>query len=58
MVTHTSKSAVVALIRVAWRTVGAIAGRVVADARRARDPFDGLTRIGIAEIDHFLMRSE
>ena len=47
LVTHTSKTAVVALMRVAWRTVGAIAGRVVADARTARDPFDGLERIGI-----------
>ena len=52
LVTHTSKSAVVALMRVAWRTVGAIAGRVVADARRQRDPFDGLTRIGIDEISY------
>ncbi len=50
LVTHTSKAAVVELMRVAWRTVGAIAARVVADARTARDPFDGLTRIGIDEI--------
>ena len=52
LVTHTSKTAVVALMRVAWRTVGAIAGRVVADARTARDPFDGLERIGIDEISY------
>ena len=52
LVTHTSKSAVVELMRVAWRTVGAIAGRVVADARAARDPFDGLVRIGIDEISY------
>ncbi len=52
LVTHTSKSAVVELMRVARRTVGAIAGRVVADARTARDPFDGLTRIGIDEISY------
>ena len=52
LVTHTSKSAVVELMRVAWRTVGAIAGRVVDDARRARDPFDGLRRIGIDEISY------
>lgn len=50
LVTHTSKTAVVALMRIAWRTVGAIAARVVADSRAARDPFDGLTRIGIDEI--------
>jgi len=39
-------------MRMAWRTVGAIAGRVVADAREVRDPFDGLTRIGIDEISY------
>ena len=49
---HTSKSAVVALMRVAWRTVGAVIGRVVADARAASDPFDGLVRIGIDEISY------
>jgi transposase len=52
LVTHTSKTAVVELMRIAWRTVGAIAGRVVADARAVRDPFDGLTRIGIDEISY------
>jgi len=52
LVTHTSKTAVVELMRVAWRTVGAIAARVVADARQARDPFDGLVRIGIDEISY------
>ena len=52
LVTHMSKSAVQALMRVAWRTVGAIAARVVADDRAARDPFDGLRRIGIDEISY------
>ena len=52
LVTHTSNTAVVELMGVAWRTVGAIAARVVADARAARDPFDGLTRIGIDEISY------
>jgi transposase len=52
LVTHCSKTAVVELMRVAWRTVGAIAGRVVDDARAARDPFDGLARIGIDEISY------
>jgi transposase/integrase len=51
-VTHTSKTAVVELMRVAWRTVGAIAARVVADSRKAVDPFDGLERIGIDEISY------
>ena len=50
LVTHTSKTAVMELMRIAWRTVGAIAGRVVNDARTAHDPFDGLSRIGIDEI--------
>lgn len=52
LVTHTSKTAVVELLRIAWRTVGAIAARVVADARVLRDPFDGLERIGIDEISY------
>jgi transposase len=52
LVTHTSKTAVVELMRVAWRTVGAIAARVVIDARAVRDPFDGLVRIGIDEISY------
>jgi transposase len=52
LVTHCSKTAVVELMRVAWRTVGAIAARVVADARAAADPFDGLERIGIDEISY------
>lgn len=52
LVTHTSKTAVVELMRVAWRTVGAIVARVVADGRAAHDPFDGLVRIGIDEISY------
>jgi transposase len=39
-------------MRVAWRTVGAIITRVVADGRATHDPFDGLTRIGIDEISY------
>lgn len=52
LVTHTSKTAVVELMRISWRTVGAIAARVVADDRATRDPFDGLRRIGIDEISY------
>ena len=52
LVTHTSKTAVMELMRVTWRTVGAIAARVVADSRAARDPFDALVRIGIDEISY------
>lgn len=49
---HTSKTAVTELMRIAWRTVGAIVARVVAEARAATDPFDGLERIGIDEISY------
>ena len=49
---HTSKSAVGQLVRVAWRTVGSIITRVVADGLAARDPLAGLARIGIDEISH------
>ncbi|MHB8340869.1 MAG: ISL3 family transposase [Mycobacteriales bacterium] len=52
LATHCSKSAVEQLMRIAWKTVGAIAGRVVADARAVADPFAGLTRIGIDEISY------
>jgi transposase len=49
---HTSKTAVTELMRVAWRTVGAVVARVVADSREAVDPLDGLRRIGIDEISY------
>jgi len=52
LATHCSKSAVQQLMRVAWRTVGAIARRVVADARALVDPLASLTRIGIDEISY------
>ena len=47
---HTSKTAVVELVRIAWATVGAIVSRVVEEARSRTDPFDGLRRIGIDEV--------
>ena len=49
---HCSKSAVAALMRVAWRTVGGICERVAADAQREVDLLAGLRRIGIDEISH------
>ena len=52
LVTHTSKSAVCDLLRIAWRTVGSIIERVVAEGRAQHDPFEGLTRIGIDEISY------
>ncbi|MGH3182475.1 MAG: ISL3 family transposase [Gemmatimonadales bacterium] len=47
---HSSRSAVEELMRVAWRTVGAIVTRVVADAHGRADPLEGLRRIGIDEV--------
>ena len=52
LVTHTAKSTVGELMRIAWRTVGSIIARVVADGRAAHDPFCGLVRIGIDEISY------
>jgi transposase len=49
---HTSKTAIVELLRIAWVTVGAIVTRVIAEARAVSDPFDGLRRIGIDEISY------
>jgi transposase len=52
LVTHSPKSTVADLMRVAWRSVGAIIARVVADGRAAHDPFGGLVRIGIDEMSY------
>jgi transposase len=49
---NTSKTAVAELMRVAWRTVGAILERVAGEAAREVDLLDGLRRIGIDEISH------
>jgi transposase len=52
LVTHCSKSAVRELLRIAWRTVGSIVTRVVADAETATDRFASLRRIGVDEISY------
>jgi transposase len=52
LVTQASKTAVADLFRVAWRTVGAIVTRVVADIDAAVDRFADLARIGIDEISY------
>ena len=49
---HSSKKAITELMRIAWRTVGAIVERVSDDARARRDPLDGLRRIGIDETSY------
>jgi transposase len=52
LATQCSKSAVTELMRIAWRTVGAIITRVWADVEALGDRLDGLTRIGIDEISY------
>ena len=50
LATHTSRSVVAELLRVAWRSVGRICERVAAEAAQHTDRFAGLRRIGIDEI--------
>lgn len=52
LVTQCSKTAVTQLMRIAWRTVGAIIARVWADVDKLGDRLDGLSRIGIDEISY------
>ena len=47
---NTSKTAVAQLMRIAWRTVGWICARVMAEAQSGRDLLAGLRRVGIDEI--------
>lgn len=49
---YTSKTAVTMLLCIAWRTVGAILARVLADIDATVDRLDGLRRIGIDEISY------
>ena len=49
---NTSKKAVAELMRVTWRTVGAICERVAEEAIMQRDLFAGLKRIGIDDFSH------
>lgn len=52
LATKCSKTAVVELMRVAWRSVGAIVTRVSADVDAGVDRLAGLRRIGIDEISY------
>lgn len=52
LATQASKSTVVELMRIAWRTVGSIITRVWAGIEAGRDRFAGLRRIGIDEISY------
>jgi transposase len=49
---RTSKTAVEQLMRIAWRTVGAICARVATDAQARVDRWADLRRIGIDEISY------
>ncbi len=49
---RTSKSATCQLLRVAWRTIGAIVTRVNNEVETRIDRLDGLRRIGIDEISY------
>jgi transposase len=50
LATQCSKTAVVELMRIAWRTVGSVVARVSADIDARVDRLAGLRRIGIDEI--------
>ncbi len=52
LATHTARSTVSELLRVAWRTVGGMIVRVVTEAEAALDRLNGLQRIGIDEVSH------
>ncbi len=52
LATQCSKSAITELMRIAWRTVGAIISRVWVDIEAVHDRFKGLARIGIDEISY------
>ena len=52
LATQSSKSTVTELMRIAWRTVGAIIARVWADIDGQHDRFAGLRRLGIDEISY------
>lgn len=49
---HAAKSTVCQLMRIGWRTVGAIVARVWADGGGRVDRYDGLRRIGIDEVSY------
>ncbi len=52
LATQTSKAAVTELMRIAWRTVGAIIARVWAEVEASTDLLAGLRRIGLDEVSY------
>ena len=49
---RTDKTTVSTSMRISWRTVGSIIERVVAEQRKQRSPFQGVTRIGVDEVSY------
>lgn len=52
LVVRTDKTTVSGLLGIAWRTVGSIIERVTDEMKKLRDPFAGVTRIGIDEVSY------
>lgn len=52
LATETSQSTVAELMRVAWRSVGRMITRVIAEGLEREDALEGLVRIGIDEVSH------
>lgn len=52
LATQTSKTAATQLLRISWRTVGAIVSRYWADHERLQDRLRGVRRLGIDEISY------
>jgi transposase len=50
MAVHTSKSTLSEYLRIAWRSVGSIISRVVAERSAGTDRLDGLSQIGVDEV--------
>lgn len=52
LATQMSKTAATEMMRVGWRTVGAIVARFWADCEQLRDRFAGVRRLGIDEVSY------
>jgi transposase len=52
LATQTSKTAATEMMRISWRTVGAIVARFWADCEKLQDRFAGLRRLGIDEVSY------
>lgn len=50
MAVHLSKATLSQLVRIAWRSVGAIISRVVDERSASTDRLDGLSKVGIDEV--------